>query len=132
MSGNTLSKKQRLIKASLFREAFAQKRSFVGRYMVLWLREGDGASLRLGVVTSKKVSNRAVDRNRARRVLRAVFREHRSQLSGAVDVVVIGRRNILQATHEEVVAEFQRLAGKAGLLGNQKSESPKHEGNPNG
>lgn len=132
MSGKTLSKNQRLIKASLFGEAFAQKRSFVGRYMVLWLREGEGASLRLGVVTSKKVSNRAVDRNRARRILRSLFREHRDGLSGQVDVVIIARRNILSATHEQIEAEFLRLAGKAGLAGNPKSEKPKASlaGNP--
>jgi len=125
VSGNTLSKKQRLIKASLFREAFAQKRSFVGRYMVLWLREGEGASLRLGVVTSKKVSNRAVDRNRARRVLRDIYRRHRNEFSGAVDVVIIGRRALLKASHADVEAELLRLARKAGLVPakpEQKSE----------
>lgn len=116
MTGNTFSKKQRLIKASLFREAFAQKRSFVGRTMVLWLRKGEGAALRLGVVTSKKVSNRAVDRNLARRRLREAFRTHRDEFSGEVDVVIIGRRNILNATQAEVEAELLRLAGKAGLL----------------
>ena len=116
MTGNTLSKQQRLVKASLFREAFAQKRSFVGRTMVLWLRRGEGASLRLGVVSSKKVSNRAVDRNRARRVLRAVFREHRDELLDGVDVLMIARRNLLHASHAEVEAEFLRLARKAGLL----------------
>lgn len=116
MTGKTLSKQQRLVKASLFREAFAQKRSFVGRTMVLWLRRGDDASLRLGVVTSKKVSNRAVDRNRARRVLRALFREHRDELCADVDVLIIARRNLLRATHAEVEAEFLRLARKAKLL----------------
>ncbi len=116
MSGNTFSKKHRLIKASLFREAFAQKRSFVGRLMVLWLREGEGAALRLGVVTSKKVSRRAVDRNLARRRLREAFRTHRSQFSGEVDIVLIGRRNILKSTQAEVEREVLYLARKAGLL----------------
>jgi ribonuclease P protein component len=120
-----------MVKASLFGEAFAQKRSFVGRNMVFWLREGEGASLRLGVVTSKKVSNRAVDRNRARRILRAIFREHRDELSGDVDVVIIARRNLLSATHEQIEAEFLRLAGKAGLTGSPKPETPKPESNSN-
>ena len=116
MTGKTLSKKQRLTKASLFREAFAQKRSFVGRLMVLWLRKGEGAALRLGVVTSKKVSNRAVDRNLGRRRLREAFRVNRDQFHGEVDVVIIARRNILDASQAEVEAELLRLAGKAGLL----------------
>ena len=132
MTGNTLSKKQRMIKASLFREAFAQRKSFVGRFMVLWLRKGEGAAFRLGVVTSKKVSNRAVDRNRARRVLRDIFRRHRAEFSGEVDVVIIGRRNILSAPYADVEAELLRLARNAGLCGNPKHEVPKIEGNPNG
>ncbi|MCC7300354.1 MAG: ribonuclease P protein component [Verrucomicrobia bacterium] len=116
MESKTLSKKQRLIQASLFGEAFAQKRNFVGRTMVLWLRTGQGAALRLGVVSSKKVSNRAVDRNLARRRLREIFRQHRAEITAPVDLVIIARRNLLFASHEEVEAEFLRLAGKAGLL----------------
>jgi ribonuclease P protein component len=116
VSKNTLSKKQRLIQASLFGEAFAQKSSFVGRYMVLWLRTGQDAALRLGVVTSKKVSNRAVDRNLARRRLREIFRQHRAELSGPFDIVIIARHNLLFASHAEAEAEFLRLAERAGLL----------------
>jgi len=100
--------------------------------MVFWLRKGEGASLRLGVVTSKKVSNRAVDRNRARRVLRDIFRRHRAEFSGEVDVVIIGRRNILSAPYADVEAELLRLARKAGLYENPKHDAPKSEGNSNG
>ena len=116
MDSKTLSKKQRLIQASLFGEAFVQKRNFVGRFMVLWLRTGQDAALRLGVVTSKKVSNRAVDRNLVRRRLREIFRHHRAELSGPVDLVIIGRHNLLAAPYAEVEREFLRLAEKAGLL----------------
>lgn len=116
MYPKTLSKKQRLIQASLFGEAFAQKRNFAGRFMVFWLRTGQDAALRLGVVTSKKVSNRAVDRNLARRRVREIFRQHRAELSGPFDLVVIARRNLLFASHSEVEQEFLRLAEKAGLI----------------
>ncbi|MCU0857423.1 MAG: ribonuclease P protein component [Pontiellaceae bacterium] len=116
MTLNTLSKKQRLVQASLFREAFAQKNSVVGRFMVIWLRAGPDAALRLGVVTGKKVSRRAVDRNLARRRLREIFRRHRAELSGSLDLVIIARRNLLPASPAEVEAEFLRLAKKAGLL----------------
>lgn len=116
MDSKTLSKEQRLIQASLFGEAFAQKKNVVGRFMVLWLRTGQGAALRLGVVTSKKVSNRAVDRNLARRRLREIFRQHRAELSGSFDLVIIARQNLLAASYVDVEREFLRLAEKAGLL----------------
>jgi ribonuclease P protein component len=116
VDSKTLSKEQRLIQASLFGEAFAQKKNVVGRFMVLWLRTGSGAALRLGVVTSKKVSNRAVDRNLARRRLREIFRQHRAELSGSFDLVIIARQNLLAASYADVEREFLRLAEKAGLL----------------
>lgn len=116
MDSKTLSKKQRLIKASLFGEAFAQKRNFVGRTMVLWPRTGPDAAFRLGVVTSKKVSNRAVDRNLARRRLREIFRQHRAELTGPFDLVIVARRNLLFSSFADTEAEFLRLAAKAGLL----------------
>ncbi|NOU36578.1 MAG: ribonuclease P protein component [Kiritimatiellaceae bacterium] len=116
VDSKTLSKEQRLIQASLFGEAFAQKNNFVGRYMVFWLRTGQNAALRLGVVTSKKVSNRAVDRNLARRRLREIFRQHRTELSGPFDLVIIARQNLLAASYADVEREFLRLAEKAGLL----------------
>jgi ribonuclease P protein component len=116
VDSKTLSKKQRLIQASLFGEAFAQKKNFVGRFMVLWLRTGQDAALRIGVVTSKKVSNRAVDRNLARRRLREIFRQHRAELSGPFDIVIIARHNLLFASYADVEAEFLRLSKNAGLL----------------
>ena len=83
--------------------------------MVLWLREGEGASLRLGVVSGKKVSRRAVDRNRARRLVREAFRRHRADFSGDVDVVIITRHRILDATAAEVESELLWLAKRMGL-----------------
>ena len=82
--------------------------------MVLWLRTGEDASLRLGVVTSKKVGP-AVDRARARRLLREVFRRHRSQLKGDYDVILIGRASILRATWTAIVDDLLDLTQKAGL-----------------
>jgi ribonuclease P protein component len=82
---------------------------------VLWLRSGSGAALRLGVVSSKKVSNRAVDRNLARRRLRDVVRRRRAELSGPFDLVLVARRNLLAAPPAEVEREFLRLARRLGI-----------------
>lgn len=116
MAKQTLSKAQRLRQASLFREAFAQKRSFVGRLMVLWVRSGEGAARRLGVISSRKAGSRAVDRNRARRRLREAFRALRDDLNRDADVLLIARRRLLSASHEEVRKELRCLAKKAGLF----------------
>ncbi|MDF7825026.1 ribonuclease P protein component [Pontiellaceae bacterium B12227] len=111
-----LSRKQRLTRSSLFSETFSQKKKWVGRFMVLWLREGEGASLRLGLVTSKKVHLRANKRNFARRRMREAYRHLRPYFNGDVDVILVGRRSILSSDWKEVLRELLKLASKAGLI----------------
>ena len=109
-----LSRKQRLVLERWFREAYGQNRKFVGRFMVVWLREGESAGLRLGVVSSRKIGG-AVVRNRARRRLREMFRRERPSLRGTVDLVIVARASIEAASWEELVADFRKIAVRAGL-----------------
>ena len=95
--------------------------------MVLWLRSGEGASLRLGVITSKKVHLRANRRNFARRRLREAYRNLRPYFSGDFDVILVGRRNILGAEWKDVLRELLKLAGKAGIITPDNMERAKTE-----
>ena len=113
--GRRLGALQRLRRPGEFDEAFSQQRKFVGRYMVMWLRQGEGASLRLGVVSSRKVGA-AVRRVRARRRLREVYRTQRPGLAGDVDVVLVARAGIVDAAWLAVVEDFTQLARRAGLV----------------
>ncbi len=83
--------------------------------MVLCLRSGEGAALRLGVVASRKVGN-AVERARAKRRMREAFRLNRFRFAGELDVILIARRAILDAPWDEVIAELLKLARQAGLM----------------
>ena len=83
--------------------------------MVLWLRRGEGAALRLGVVASRKVGG-AVERNRAKRRLRAAYRLNRSAFRSNGDVVLIARGGLTGAAWADVVADLLSLARKAGLV----------------
>ena len=111
----TLGRKQRLQKPGQFEETYDQNRRWHGRFMVLFLRAAPDASLRLGVVASKKVGN-APERARAKRRLREAFRRQRADFAGRTDdVVLVARRSILAAPWDEVVAELRKLAAQAGL-----------------
>ena len=84
--------------------------------MVLFLRAAPDASLRLGVVASKKVGN-APERARAKRRLRDAFRRNRIRFTASTDdVILIARRSILTADGREVVSELLKLASQAGLI----------------
>jgi len=112
----SLSRRQRILESRMFRETFDDGVSFAGKLLVMWLRYADDASLRLGVVASKKVFRRSVDRVRARRLLREAYRLNRYRLKDGVDVVLIARRRIGVARMQEVEKEILQLAGEAGIL----------------
>jgi ribonuclease P protein component len=81
----------------------------------------------LGVVAGRKVG-RAVQRARARRLLREAFRRHRYLLGGPYDVVLIARRSVLDAPWDELVKELIDLAGKAGILEKPAGAGPGRPG----
>lgn len=60
---------------------------------------------RLGITVTRKHGS-AVRRNRAKRMLREVFRRNRHRLSLALDVVVNARSGIQDRTYQELEAEF--------------------------
>lgn len=111
-----LSKKQRLRDSAAFREAFRSSRPLVGRYIVLRERRGPGASLRLGVIVSKRTLRRSPDRSRARRLVREAYRLNRHRFKPDRDIVIIARKSILDVSRPAVDDELLRLARKGGLL----------------
>lgn len=110
-----LARHQRLTRSSLFRETYDAGEKHVGRLMVLYVRRGEGAALRLGVVASRKVGN-AVARARARRLLREAYRRQRHLLHGEVDVILVARGALLEAEWPTVMGEVQALSKRAGLV----------------
>lgn len=83
--------------------------------MVLYLLPRPEGRLRLGVVSSRKMGG-AVQRNRARRLLREAYRRNRHAFHGAADVVLVARSELLKSTWPEIVAELLTLARRVGML----------------
>lgn len=80
-----------------------------GRLMTMFTREREAGVARLGIAATRKMGA-AVERNRAKRLVREVFRHHKP--AGALDVVVVPRRDILEAPYEKVEGEFVSLLSR--------------------
>ena len=91
---------------------FAALRHASGRlggrcFSVRWRPNGlDHA--RLGLAVSKRVSKRAVDRNRIKRLVRESFRRARGQLP-PIDLVVMAREVAVAAPGTDLLAELDAL-----------------------
>ena len=116
MPDRRLSRNMRIAHAKVFRDAFAAGRGRAGRYMVLWLAKGADADLRLGVVASKRSFRRAVDRARAKRLLREAFRLNRFRFTGPSDVILLARPAIGKVRCADVEKDLLDLARKVGLM----------------
>src|SRR5512133_657276 len=80
-----------------------------------WQVSPSGARSRLGVITSGKIGN-AVERNRARRLMREAFRLHQQELAVAVDLVLVARASIVGKGFDQVEKDFLTTVRKAGVL----------------
>jgi ribonuclease P protein component len=76
-----------------------------GRFMTLVLLPTDHEQARLGIAASRKLGG-AVRRNRAKRLIRELFRRHK--LSG-LDIVVIPRRELLEAEFATLEADYRSM-----------------------
>jgi ribonuclease P protein component len=81
-----------------------------GRLMTMFTREREAGPARLGIAATKKMGA-AVERNRAKRLARELFRDHKPE--GAVDVVVVPRREMLDATYARLETEFLTLLARS-------------------
>ena len=93
------------------------QRLALGCLIANWSRLPDGSAPRLGVVTSKKIGG-AVQRSRARRLLRESFRLHQHEFTQPVELVLVARNSIAGKKLADVEKDFLTALNRAGLLKN--------------
>ena len=111
----SLPRSARISASADFRAVFDSGPGFPARTLVLWFKKKEGARLRLGVVASKRTLRRAVDRSRAKRLLREAFRLNRHRFQGGADVVLLARGRIRSARCPDVERDLLQVAQKSGL-----------------
>lgn len=94
-----------------FRKAYQEGQRLVCRFFVAFIVRRGAGPLRLGVVASRRVGG-AVARNRAKRLLREVFRRRRPRREVSADVVLVARGSIVTARYQDVETAYVRNVGK--------------------
>ena len=103
------------------REVLEKGRRRAGRCMVVCVLRG-GKGRRFGVSASRRVGS-AVERNRAKRILRELMRLHRGRIADGTWIVAIARTGIFANTFEGKEIEYLSLLGKSGAI-REKSAPP--------
>lgn len=88
-----------------FKKVLSKGKKNRNRYFTLHFLSGEESRTRLGIIASKRIGN-AVFRNRAKRLLREVFRRQYPKLPAGTDFVAVARRPIARAEMKEVEKVF--------------------------
>ena len=89
-AGKAFPRTARLRTPGAFQRVFAGADRIADRYFTLLVAENAEGFPRLGLAIGRRISTRAVDRNRIKRIARESFRNHQGDLP-AVDIVLMAR-----------------------------------------
>ena len=93
-----------------------QGRRIAARYFIALVSAGAfGNSVKCGIICSRKFDKRAVQRNRARRLLREAFRQIMKGLAPS-GVLLIPKREILKVKMNDVKIALAEALKKTGIL----------------
>ncbi|HXD35241.1 MAG TPA: ribonuclease P protein component [Rhodanobacter sp.] len=108
MSPAGLPREARLRRPGDFAALRASSGRAGGRCFHMRYRDNELGHARLGLAISKRVSKRAVERNRIKRLLRESFRRVRHQLP-SVDLMVMAREQAANVPGPQLLAEIDVL-----------------------
>ncbi len=89
---------------------------FGNRDFVLHYKENGKSTNRLGVVVSKKVSKKAVDRNKIRRQIKGYLSTLDGELKQGYDFIVSAKPNSLDREYKDKIKSLKHLFLKKRLL----------------
>ncbi len=104
-----------------FRRLYRKGRSFVCPYFVLYVLKGRKEKVRLGITVGKKIGG-AVERNRAKRLVFAAFRESLENITSGFDFVIVARTRLLSVKSTVCKAELCKMLKDADLYLEDKSD----------
>ncbi len=97
-----------------YKRVFDRGRSVKGRLLVAWRFSSPDADRMAGVVVSKKTFHDAVDRNRAKRLMREAFRllVKEGAIPANTEWIFIARSHIGGKVCADVMGEMRRLCAR--------------------
>jgi ribonuclease P protein component len=97
---------ERIRRRAEFQTVYARGVKIHSRYSTVFILPNERGVGRLGIAATRKLGG-AVQRNRAKRLIREVFR--RNKIASGFDVVVIPKRDLLDASLSTLETDYRAL-----------------------
>ena len=111
MSGQALPAAERIRRRPEFERVYNAGAKAHGRFMTVFVLPNGGVAPRFGVAATRKIGS-SVDRNRAKRLAREVFRRHK--MAAGFDIVVVPHREMLDAPFASLEADYHAALQHSG------------------
>jgi len=112
-----LASKFRLKKKVLFNRVFAKGFTYQSRSFGLGVyKRGDSESSRVGFIVSTKISKKAVERNRIKRILSREVGNYYKDIAKGFDLVFLVKPLIMKTGEEEIIKDVKKTLQDARLL----------------
>lgn len=103
-----------------FKKLYSKGKSAVRPTLVMYARRNGLPFCRLGITVGKKLGC-AVIRNRSKRRLRELFRQHADGLRPGFDLVLVARGRTVSAPFAKIENDFLSAAAETEVLKNEKN-----------
>jgi ribonuclease P protein component len=103
---------ERIRRRPEFERVYNEGTRISGRFMTVFLLPNARETQRCGVAATRKLGS-AVERNRAKRLAREIFRRHKA--APGYDVVIVPRREMLDAPFANLEADYDRALERRGI-----------------
>jgi ribonuclease P protein component len=110
-----MNRKHRLTSSTDFKRVRRTGKSFAHPFLVLIVARNDLGISRFGFTAGRSLGG-AVQRNRAKRRMRAALQSHFASLAPGWDSVLIARPAILEAPWEQLMHALEQLLRRAELI----------------
>jgi len=111
MDGLTLPRSARLLKSAEFRWVMAKASKIYPPGFVLFGRRLVDSPAKIGLAVSRKVSKKAVERNRIKRLVRESFRRYKPELVG-LNIVFVAKPALVNMSNKQISFHLDNSWGR--------------------
>lgn len=111
-----LKKENRLRKKSDFDAIFKEQNFLKSSFLLLGFKKNNLNQSRFGIIVGKKISKKAVIRNKIKRTIREIIRSKIDEIYIGYDVVIIPYKEIEKKSFQEVKNNINKELEKAKLI----------------